>query len=238
MSRVLIKTHALLGDFVCSEPSLRTLCRRHADDDIFVETIFGSFLRWYPFPVHVLQPVEFKEKADFEYLLICDGNGHLVHKVADINQLSLDDDLPDFNIPVPPPSRDPYYLLSAETTAQYRRWPTELWEELIVKLDAPAIQVGKWGSIRLQNADQSLLGRELDPEVLAGLIVNSKVFITIDSGLSHVSAAVKKPYVVLMDRVPSEWRMHEGYTNPIFKDDINAVTVDEVLELVSKASPT
>lgn len=148
--------------------------------------------------------------------------------------LFLESELPDLNIPVEIEKREPYYLVCTEASAQYRQWTQEKWEEVIKNLDAPVVQVGRWGKLPLAGADTSLLGKPLQPDHLASLIAGSKCFLTVDTGLSHLAASLRKPYIVLMDRVPVAWRMHAGFTHPIKKNCIDEITVDDVLKETAK----
>lgn len=226
MSLVLVKTHCFLGDFICSEPALRAVCQKHCRDEIVVQSVFGDFLNWYPYPIKVTTKAE---PADIEYRLICDGNSNLVTKVAELNNLVISSPIPDFNIPIQPSHREPYHVICAEASTNERHWSEDNWVTLVEMLDAPVIQVGKWNKVRIKNADTSLLGKTMIPDELASLIFHAKSFITVDTGLSHFAASIKKPYVVLMDRVPVAWRAHRGYTIPIHKNDINKITVEDVL---------
>lgn len=225
MRSVNVAMHVLLGDFICAEPSLRAICKKHQDSKIIVSTPFSKFLAWYPHDIEVRQL-----NGSPDYRLICDGNGHLVHKVADANGLALSDSIPNLNIPVQVSNSNPYYLICAESSTSERQWSNEKWQELIKNLDAPVIQVGKWNKVVLKEVDTSYLGKSLSPDNLASLIAGSKCFITVDTGLSHFSASIKKPYIVLMDRIPIEWRLHNGLTNAIKKNNISEITVEDVLE--------
>lgn len=194
-----------------------------------VHAPFKEFLANYPYPIKL---APFDGQAD--YRLICDGNGHLVRKVAEINGLVLEDDLPRLSLPTAPVVNDPYYLICAEASTTDRQWQPDRWEELVNRLDAPVIQVGKWGKAPVRGASDEFLGTKLDPPKLASLIKFAKAFITVDTGLSHLAAAIQKPYVVLMDRIPPAWRMHRDYTRPIHKNDVRKITVNEVLEETTK----
>lgn len=220
-----------MGDFICSEPALRAICEKHPNDEIVVQAVFGDFLKWYPYPIRIVSK---PEPADVEYKLICDGNSHLVTKVAELNQLTISSFIPDLKIPIQPSHRGPYYVICAEASTKDRHWSEDNWEAFIERLEAPVMQVGKWGKVCLKNANTSFLGKAMLPDELASLIFHAKSFITVDTGLSHFAACIKKPYVVLMDRVPQQWRMHQGYTIPIHKNDINKITVEDVLFATTK----
>lgn len=222
---VTVSMHCFLGDFICAEPSLREICKKHQDEEIVVQAPFKEFLCDYPFTLSFAQL-----SAPPRYRLICNGNGHLVHQVARMNNLHLECDIPRLPIQTIPHLNEPYFLICAEASTPDRHWQMEKWEELIEKLDAPVYQIGKWNKVVLNNAKTDFLGKKLDPSMLASLIKFSKAFITVDSGLSHLSAAIQKPYVVLMDKIPSAWRMHQGLTRAINKNDIKKITVDEVLD--------
>lgn len=229
MNEVNVAMHVLLGDFICAEPALRAICKKHEGSRIIVSTPFKDFLAWYPYPLEVRQL-----NGPPDYRLICDGNAHLVRRVAEDYGLFLESELPDLNIPVKIEKREPYYLVCTEASVQYRQWAQEKWEEVIKSLDAPVVQVGRWGKLPLAGADTSLLGKPLQPDHLASLIAGSKCFLTVDTGLSHLSASLRKPYIVLMDRVPVAWRMHAGFTHPIKKNCIDEITVDDVLKETAK----
>lgn len=229
--KILVRTHCFLGDFICAEPSLRAICKKHPNDEIIVQTIFGSFLKWYPYPIRIVRnPVP----CDMEYNLICDGNGHLVRKVAEQNNLDLDSDIPGLNIPIDEPTRADYHVVCAEASTTERQWDQKSWESLVDILEEPVVQVGKWKNVKISNADPSLLGIAMQPKELATLIFHAKTFITVDTGLSHFAASIKKPYIVLMHTVPMEWRMHEGYTIPIHKKGIEKITVQDILSCIKK----
>lgn len=164
------------------------------------------------------------------------GNANLVDAVAGKYGLELESRIPDLNIPRSEPTNKEYYLICTEASTNERHWPVERWEELIARLPHPCLQVGKWAKNPVSNADTTFLGKKLPPEDLASLIRDSKTFITVDTGLSHFSAAVGKPYVVLMDLVYVAWRKHDGLTHAIHKGGIQNITVQDVLTELDSCS--
>lgn len=230
---VVIETHAFLGDCICSEPSIRALVKKHAGERVKVRSPFEEFLKYLPYPIEFT-----KDKEPPNYVLINPqgGNANLVDAVAEKYGLELDSRIPDLNIPRSEPTNREYYLICTEASTNERHWPVAKWEELVAKLPYPCVQVGKWAKNPVPNADAAFLGKKLPPEDLASLIRNSKAFITVDTGLSHFSAAVGKPYVVLMDLVYVEWRKHEGLTHAIYKGGILNITVQDVLTELDSCS--
>lgn len=160
------------------------------------------------------------------------GNANLVTSVAEENDLVLESELPDLNIPAREEAKGDYYLVCSEASTKERHWDRRNWDILVSRLGGPVLQVGKWAKNPIEKADKRLLGRNLHPKKLADLIRGARAFITVDTGLSHFSAAIQVPYVVLMHQVPVAWREHKGYTRAIQKGDIDRITVQEVLEQV------
>lgn len=230
---VVIETHAFLGDCICSEPSIRALVKKHAGERVKVRSPFEEFLKYLPYPIEFTKG---KEPPNYVLINPQGGNANLVDAVAEKYGLELDSRIPDLNIPRSEPTNKEYYLICTEASTNERHWPVAKWEELVAKLPYPCIQVGKWAKNPVPNADATFLGKKLPPEDLASLIRNSKAFITVDTGLSHFSAAVGKPYVVLMDLVYVEWRKHEGLTHAIYKGGILNITVQDVLTELDSCS--
>lgn len=230
---VVIETHAFLGDCICSEPSIRALVKKHAGERVKVRSPFEEFLKYLPYQIEFTKD---KEPADYVLINPQGGNANLVDAVAEKYGLELDSRIPDLNIPRSEPTNKEYYLICTEASTNERHWPVEKWEELVSRLPYPCVQVGKWAKNPVPNADATFLGKKLPPEDLASLIRNSKAFITVDTGLSHFSAAVGKPYVVLMDLVYVEWRKHEGLTHAIYKGGIQNITVQDVLTELDSCS--
>lgn len=236
--KILLWTHSLLGDFICSEPIIRAFYKKYNDEftvDVF--THFPSFFKNYPYIDNIV--VSKSKMLDYSktYKLICDGNGDLVKKVAKLNNIELSESLvPEFflldlpwKIELP---TQPYVVISAEANYKDRMWEDGKWKTVIdeLKKKYKVVQVGVKDRF-FNNVDLYL--KKVDFVDLAHLIKNSSHFITVDSGLSHFSASIKKKYIVLMNNIPVEWRTHQGYTNAIsVKRNINNIVPDDVLNLL------
>jgi heptosyltransferase-1 len=107
---------------------------------------------------------------------------------------------PDYGLRVPETSKSRYVVLLTMTSRADKLWPEERWVELGRDLGAPAIL--PWGSeeerARAQRIAAPIGGTVLPRKSLADLarlFVNARAVVGLDTGLTHLAAALGVPAV-------------------------------------------
>lgn len=107
---------------------------------------------------------------------------------------------PDYGLRVPETSKSRYVVLLTMTSRADKLWPEERWVELGRELGAPAIL--PWGSAeeraRAQRIAAPIGGTVLPRKSLADLarlFVNARAVVGLDTGLTHLAAALGVPAV-------------------------------------------
>src|SRR5512134_61298 len=107
---------------------------------------------------------------------------------------------PDYGLRVPETSKSRYVVLLTMTSRADKLWPEERWVELGRELGAPAIL--PWGSAeeraRAQRIAAPIGGTVLPKKSLADLarlFVNARAVVGLDTGLTHLAAALGVPAV-------------------------------------------
>ncbi len=120
--------------------------------------------------------------------------------------------------------------------AECRRWRPERWVELVDRLRRVAFVVEVGASVRDYHepravrraigAERRLVDR-LTVRETAAILSRVDLFLGVDSGLSHLAAAVRTPSVVLFSR--SRWftRAYPGLTWPVFSTVVPCAGVCE-----------
>ena len=135
----------------------------------------------------------------------------------------------------------PNYILCFHATARdEKRWPNENWIQLGQALAKEGyILVFPWGNLK-EKATSDLLTAQIPQAIVPekfslttafGLITNAKLIIGVDTGLTHVSAALNAPTIEIYCAT-LRWR-YEGYWSPKIKnlgDKDNSPSVETVLE--------
>ncbi|UDG81479.1 Lipopolysaccharide heptosyltransferase 1 [Candidatus Profftia lariciata] len=107
-----------------------------------------------------------------------------------------------------------HYLVFLHATTRYEKhWPEEYWRELIAFIEPMDIQIKlPWGmehekqrSLRLAYGFKHVqVLSHLSLEMIANVILGAKALISVDTGFSHLAAALNKPNITLY-----------GPTNPL-----------------------
>jgi heptosyltransferase-1 len=109
-------------------------------------------------------------------------------------------DSPQYGLRAPPAEKSGYVVLLTMTSREDKLWPEERWIELARELRAPAIL--PWGSeaerARAQRIADGVGGtvpKRMSLEELARLFVNARSVVGLDTGLTHLAAALGAPSV-------------------------------------------
>lgn len=138
------------------------------------------------------------------------------------------DGLPVFSLsppeePVPGLPERPYALLLHATSRAEKQWPDENWRALIARLAQQGLVAAlPWGSPAERTRAESLAGAAasaLRPVVLprlslrqcAAAIARAELVVGVDTGLTHLSAALDAPTVALFAATPA-WRFGPYWT--------------------------
>ena len=233
--KILLKPHILLGDHICAEPTIRELCQKYRH--VYISTRYPELFYDYPYNINLIkEEEESNHEWNIIYKLISDGNANLVTRVAELVGVNLRNILPRFNVLQSSMSmklsQNKYIAISCESHYANREWDMEKWEILCCyfkKLKYEIIQLGKWGN-SLKNVDKFYKNYSLTD--ISHLIKNSHIFITVDSGLSHLAASIQKEYIVLMHDIPVKNRQHYPYTKALFSDKgLNDIHVEDVINI-------
>ncbi|HEU4350291.1 MAG TPA: lipopolysaccharide heptosyltransferase I [Burkholderiales bacterium] len=107
---------------------------------------------------------------------------------------------PDYGLRVPETSKSRYLVLLTMTSRADKLWPEERWVELGLGLGAPAIL--PWGSEEERARAERIAARiggtvlpKRNLAELARLFVNARVVVGLDTGLTHLAAALGVPVV-------------------------------------------
>jgi len=155
---------------------------------------------------------EWKEKWEYWHQRFLIGNneiGRLGYHCIQLTAASLN--LPsDINVNLhvhhDPPFDLPehYIVIAPESDSDYKwqskMWQPEKWEELIERLDLPAVQVGV-GQVKPLHGTINLVGKTSVRDLFA-VIKKAQLIITIEGGVAHAAAALNKKAVVLFGPTP------------------------------------
>jgi len=138
----------------------------------------------------------------------------------------LPDGLPGFglrpaDVPMPDGAlpEDPFAVMLHATSRAEKRWPDDDWVTLADALAARGlITVWPWGSPDEQRVAQALAQRtrgrlapRLDLAQCAVLLTQARLVVGVDTGLTHLSAALERPTIALFAATPA-WRFGPYWT--------------------------
>ncbi|MCM5572365.1 lipopolysaccharide heptosyltransferase I [Burkholderiaceae bacterium FT117] len=121
--------------------------------------------------------------------------------------------------PVPGLPERPYALLLHATSRAEKQWPDDRWRELIARLARQGLAAAlPWGSAAERERAQSLAGAppavvlpKLTLRQCAAAIARAELVVGVDTGLTHLSAALDAPTVALFAATPA-WRFGPYWT--------------------------
>ncbi|MDY0136533.1 MAG: lipopolysaccharide heptosyltransferase I [Thiomicrospira sp.] len=112
-------------------------------------------------------------------------------------------------LPLEQVANQPYIVCLHATTWQTKYWPEEHWQQLIAKLNQQGLKVVlPWGNAEEKTRSERLAQgleqhqawcphQQLKLNEMARLLKYAKAVVSVDTGLSHVAAALDVPMVVL-----------------------------------------
>ena len=114
---------------------------------------------------------------------------------------------------------DPYAVMLHATSRAEKRWPDDDWIALAEALSARGLAtVWPWGSPAEQRVAEALAGRargrlapRLDLAQCAVLLSRARLVVGVDTGLTHLSAALERPTIALFAATPA-WRFGPYWT--------------------------
>ncbi|MCW5626721.1 MAG: hypothetical protein KIT73_18540, partial [Burkholderiales bacterium] len=98
----------------------------------------------------------------------------------------------------------PYAVLLHGTSAERKQWPEHQWKKLAAQLGATGVAcVLPWGSDAeharsesiAQNVPHAIVPPRLGLRTLSGLLGHARVVVGVDTGLTHLAAALRTPTV-------------------------------------------
>ncbi|WP_416347563.1 lipopolysaccharide heptosyltransferase RfaC [Acerihabitans sp. TG2] len=184
-------------------------------------------------------------------------NQHAVERIRQLFAVSLGYDVPPgkgnyaiashFRLPADQPAAAPYLVFLHATTRAEKHWPESHWRELIELMAASGLKIKlPWGSqpefqraVRLsENFPFVNVLPKLTLSEVAQVLASAKAVVSVDTGLSHLTAALDRPNIVLYG--PTDPRLIGSYgKNQIFvtapagsKDmkDIKPATIAKLLD--------
>ncbi len=224
-----------LGDCVCLLPVLEALSRKRQARIAVGGPNMAGLLKNNPFATHcesLRAPLTFRHPEASE---TCE---HLIDVYARLAGVTLEDRAPrvyldeadafDISAALPEPARGkPLVAMDPQAGWPNREWGAAKFEELARILQTAGlavVQVGKpftncYGDavdIRLQGLDASFHGT-VSLRQTAHLLSRCACYVGNDSGLAHLSAAVRTPAVCIFGPVNPRFRAH-SWTLPVFHD--------------------
>ncbi|MFD1800635.1 lipopolysaccharide heptosyltransferase RfaC [Mixta tenebrionis] len=106
----------------------------------------------------------------------------------------------------PPADADRYLVFLHATTRENKHWPESRWRELIERLAPSGLQIKlPWGAAHEQQRAQRLAEGfdyvevlpRLTLEQVARTLAGAKAVVSVDTGLSHLTAALDRPNITL-----------------------------------------
>ncbi|MDR0807208.1 MAG: lipopolysaccharide heptosyltransferase RfaC [Enterobacteriaceae bacterium] len=172
-------------------------------------------------------------------------NQHAVERTRQLFALSLGYPVPtrkgDYAIAsrflaMPADDANQYLVFLHATTRDDKHWPEQHWRELIALLANSGLKIKlPWGTphehqraIRLaQNFQHVEILPKLSLEDVAKILAGAKAVVSVDTGLSHLSAALDRPNITLYG--PTDPGLIGGYgenQNQIYAADKNLLSID------------
>ncbi|MDO6543134.1 lipopolysaccharide heptosyltransferase RfaC [Photobacterium sanguinicancri] len=146
------------------------------------------------------------------------------------------------------PPELPYLVFLHATTRDNKHWPEEHWRELITQVSTLGYQIKlPWGAphehqraLRLaEGFDHVDVLPKLSLFDVAGVLANARAVVSVDTGLSHLAAALDKPNITLYG--PTDPGLIGGYgqgqvyltASSLQQDTMAALTADYVFTQLS-----
>lgn len=143
-------------------------------------------------------------------------------------------------------SKQPYLVFLHATTRANKLWPEHHWRELIGLFSSSGIRIKlPWGTEYEHQRAQRLAQRFDYAEVLPGLtldqiglvIAEASAIVSVDTGLSHLAAALNRPNVTLYG--PTDPGLIGGYGQNQYvikaeDNDLSSVSADKIFRTLSK----
>lgn len=154
---------------------------------------------------------------------------HAVERIRQLFAASLDYPLPtqigdyaiaDRFLTQPPADIGQYAVFLHATTRDNKHWPEQYWRDLLKLMQPTGIKIKlPWGTVHEQQRAQRIARGFAQVEVLAKLsleeiatvLVGAKYVVSVDTGLSHLSAALGRPNITLYG--PTDPGLIGGYGN-------------------------
>lgn len=154
---------------------------------------------------------------------------HAVERIRQLFAASLDYPLPaqigdyaiaDRFLARPPADIGQYAVFLHATTRDNKHWPEQYWRDLIKLIEPTGIKIKlPWGTVHEQQRAQRIAKGFAQVEVLpklsleeiATILVGTKYVVSVDTGLSHLSAALGRPNITLYG--PTDPGLIGGYGN-------------------------
>lgn len=226
--RILIDLGGLaLGDCICAEPAVRAVREKYGPNvDITVQTQHGvEFYGSHP----AIQRAVRRVHSQFDLTLKVATRGlSLIGRAADGLGVDLADRTPRISLTAKDRAAIGRFgidwrrkVVCLATTpggakAALRIWDSGKWQQIADRLresGALIVQLGSGRPLPLKGIGHVLTGQTTIREA-AAILEKAACLITVDSGLSHLAAAVETPAVVLYGPVDPANRVHES-TKPV-----------------------
>ena len=228
---ILITIACNLGDNVCSDPAIRAIRVKYPNAEITISTRYMTVWDGYKYADCVIPFRRISDTKGCDLKFHFDGSvhGHIVDCLAGEAVFDLTDRIPRLAVTESEvlAAREkfktinfdlPTVIISGEASHVGREWSRRQWELLCERL-GPHIQTVQIGRQRpfLRNVQHRLINKTTLREMMA-VVSLSKLCICVDSGVSHIAAALGIPAVVIYGPVPAAIRSHTGLTFPVETD--------------------
>lgn len=155
------------------------------------------------------------------------------------------DTVPDFGFSVvPPEEREDYLVCFANTSRDTKLWPQSYWVELCKQLNGFSRVIFPWGNLkekeRVEGFSREIGARAFVPEKmtigqLIPVIQKARAVVGLDTGMTHLSAALGTPTVGIFRDYPVELVPLSGNGPKVSLGGVGACpSVEEVKDAVKK----
>lgn len=221
---ILIRVLGNIGDAICAEPALREYIKQNPDIDIYLQSRCPELFYDYP---GIKQSMHIEEQVNRKhYTKYKRARPDWVHHIIDYLPRSLDIKIED-RIPnlshIKNENMQELRLnckfentiaVSINPSNKIREW--DKWNELIIeikKLGYKTLQLDH-GVTPLDGIAFDMVGKTSIRQA-ATILRKVKLFVAIDSGLSHLAAAVGTKCICLFGPVDPAIRVHDNLTIPV-----------------------